>query len=48
MHGSMNIKCSAYGGERRNVYRDFVFFFEELIPLGRPRCRWEDNIKVDL
>jgi hypothetical protein len=21
---------------------------EEKTPLGRPRCRWEDNIKIDL
>jgi hypothetical protein len=21
---------------------------EEKIPLGRPRCRWVDNIKMDL
>jgi hypothetical protein len=21
---------------------------EEMRPLGRPRCRWEDNIKMDL
>ena len=21
---------------------------EEKRPLGRPRCRWEDNIKMDL
>ena len=21
---------------------------EEHRPLGRPRCRWEDNIKIDL
>jgi hypothetical protein len=24
----------------------FLAFFHE--PLGRPRCRWEDNIKTDL
>ena len=34
-------------GERRGVYRDFVGKPEGKIPLARPRCRWEDNIKMD-
>ena len=38
--------CSAYGG--RGVYRVFVRKLEGRRPLGRPRCRWEDNIKMDL
>jgi hypothetical protein len=25
-----------------------IFRFEGKRPLGRPRCRWEDNIKMDL
>ena len=40
--------CSAYAGERRGVYRVLVGTPEGKIPLGRPRCRWEDNIKMDL
>ena len=32
----------------RNVYRDLVGKLESKRPLGRPRRRWEDNIKMDL
>ena len=35
-------------GERRGVYRVLVGKSEGKRPLGRPRCRWEDNIKMDL
>ena len=35
-------------GERRGVYRDLVGKPEGKRPLGRPRRRWEDNIKMDL
>ena len=35
-------------GERRGVYRGLVGKPEEQRPLGRPRRRWEDNIKTDL
>jgi len=35
-------------GERRGVYRVLVGNPEEKRPLGRPRRRWEDNIKMDL
>jgi hypothetical protein len=35
-------------GERRGAYRALVGKPEERRPLGRPRCRWEDNIKMDL
>jgi hypothetical protein len=35
-------------GEGRGVYRILVGKPEVKIPLGRPRHRWEDNIKVDL
>ena len=34
--------------ERRGVYRGLLGNPEGKIPLGRPRCRWEDNIKMDL
>jgi hypothetical protein len=35
-------------GERRGVYRVLVGKPEEKRSLGRPRCRWENNIKIDL
>jgi hypothetical protein len=35
-------------GENRNVYMLLVGKPEGKIPLGRPRCRWIDNIKMDL
>jgi hypothetical protein len=35
-------------GEGRGVYRIFVGRPEGKRPLGRPRHRWEDNIKMDL
>jgi hypothetical protein len=35
-------------GEGRGVYRVLVGRFEGKRPLGRPRPRWEDNIKMDL
>jgi len=34
--------------ERRSVYRVLVGKPEGKRPLGRPRRRWEDNIKMDL
>jgi hypothetical protein len=34
--------------ERRDVYRVLVGKPEEKRPLGRPRRRWKDNIKMDL
>jgi hypothetical protein len=38
--------CGTHG-ERRCVYRVFVGRSEGKRPLGRPRRRWEDNIKID-
>jgi hypothetical protein len=35
-------------GERRNEYRLLVGKPEERRPLGRPRRRWLDNIRMDL
>jgi hypothetical protein len=34
-------------GEKRNAYRILVGKPEGKRPLGRPRCRWVDNIKMD-
>jgi hypothetical protein len=39
--------CST-NGEKRNVYRLLVGKSEGKRPLGRPRCRWIDSIKIDL
>jgi hypothetical protein len=33
---------------RRGAYRVLVGKSEGKRPLGRPSCRWEDNIKMDL
>jgi hypothetical protein len=35
-------------GKRRGAYRALVGKPEGRRPLGRPRRRWEDNIKMDL
>jgi hypothetical protein len=32
---------------RMNAYRIFMGKPEEKRPLGRPRCKWVDNIKID-
>jgi hypothetical protein len=34
--------------EKRNAYRILVGNPEGKRPLGRPRCNWLDNIKMDL
>jgi hypothetical protein len=39
--------CSTYG-EKRGAYRILVGRPEGRRPFGRPRRRWEDNIKMDL
>jgi hypothetical protein len=35
-------------GEGRGVYKVLVGKPEGKRPMGRPRCKWEDNIKMDL
>jgi hypothetical protein len=35
-------------GERRGAHGDLVGKPEEKLPLERPSCRWEDNIKIGL
>jgi hypothetical protein len=40
--------CGTYGRERRGVYKVLLGKPEGKRPLGRPRSRWEDNIKMDL
>ena len=39
--------CSTYG-EKRGVYKVLVGKPEGTRPLGSPRRRWGDNIKMDL
>jgi hypothetical protein len=43
----MGRACST-NGEKRNTYRILVGKLEGKRPLGRPRRRWVDNIKIDL
>jgi hypothetical protein len=32
----------------RNAYKILVGILERKLQLGRPRCKWEDNIRMDL
>jgi hypothetical protein len=43
----MGRECSR-NGEKRNAYRILVGKLEGKRPLGRPRCRWMYNIKIDI
>jgi hypothetical protein len=43
----MGRECST-DGEKRNAYRILVGKPEGKRPLGRPRRRWLDNIKMEL
>ena len=40
--------ASSTYGERKCIYMVLVGKPERKRPLGRPRCRWEDNIYMDL
>jgi hypothetical protein len=44
---SRRLRWAGHVGEGRGVYRILVERPEGKRPLGRPRCRWEDNIKMD-
>jgi hypothetical protein len=35
-------------GEMRNAHKIFVGKTESKTPLGRPKCRWNDNTKMDI
>jgi hypothetical protein len=39
---------AALMGEKRDVYSVLVGKSEGKRPLGRPRRRWDDDIKIDL
>jgi hypothetical protein len=43
----MGGSCST-NGEKKNAYRFLVGKAEGKRPLGRPRRRWVDNIRMDL
>jgi hypothetical protein len=48
---SRRMRCSGHVarmGEKWNAYRLLVGKPEGKRPLGRPRCRWVDNIRMDL
>jgi hypothetical protein len=48
---SRRMKCAGHvvrTGEMRGLCRVFVWKPEGKKPLGRPRRRWEDNIKMNL
>jgi hypothetical protein len=48
---SRRMRCEGHVarmGEKRNAYRLLVGKPEGKRPLGRPRCRWVDNIRMDL
>jgi len=35
-------------GETESAFRVLVGKLEGMIAIGTPRCRWEDNIKIDI
>jgi len=43
----MGETCGTYG-DKKSACRVLVGKPKGMRPLGRPRCRWEDNIKTDL
>jgi hypothetical protein len=43
----MNGACSTCGREERCI-QGFGAKYEAKRPLGRPRCRWEGDIKMDV
>jgi hypothetical protein len=42
------VRHVAHMDEGRGIYRVLVGRPKGKRPLGRPRCRWEDNIRMDL
>jgi hypothetical protein len=51
MMKSRRIRCAGQVpqmGEKKNAYMLLIGKSEGNRPLGRPRCRWVDNIRTDL
>jgi len=52
IHSSLNIirviNHLGHSGDRTGAYRNLIGRHEGKNPLGRPRSRWEENIKMDL
>jgi hypothetical protein len=48
MEGEMDSAYNMHGGGEWNTYKIWVEKSEEKGPLGRPRRRCEDNIKMNL
>ncbi|KAJ4434636.1 hypothetical protein ANN_23199 [Periplaneta americana] len=46
--GGVEVGEQTFMGESRNAYRVLVGRPEGKRPLGRPRRRWENNVKIDL
>jgi hypothetical protein len=47
-YGVLDLHGITTVGEERGMYRVFVGKPERKRPLERPRCRWQDNIRMDL
>jgi hypothetical protein len=47
-HPEVGRSCSTNGGDKECAYRILVGRPEGRRPLEKPRCRWADNIKMDL
>jgi hypothetical protein len=48
---SRKMRWAEYGqctGEKKNTYRGLVVKSEGTRPLGKPKHRWDDDIKMDL
>jgi hypothetical protein len=45
---SRMMRWTACMGEERKVYKVLVTKSEGKRPLGRPMCRWEDEIRMDI
>lgn len=42
----MGETCGTYGTEERDIYAVLVVETEKKKPLGKPRHKWENNIKI--
>jgi hypothetical protein len=46
--GNEMVSACSTNGEKRNAYKILVRKSEGKKPVGRLRCKWMDNIKMDL